>query len=143
MDVLTKEQRHKNMSHIRNKNTKAEVMLRRALWHQGVRYRKNYSVLPGKPDIAITRCHIAIFVDGDYWHGRNLAELEKKDIHNKEFWIQKLSGNVERDKQVNDMLTEMGWIVLRFWETDIKHDLSSIVEKIMSFVPVSDFMKGK
>lgn len=139
---MTKEQRHKNMSHIRNKNTKAEVMLRKALWHQGVRYRKNYSVLPGKPDIVITRCHIAIFVDGDYWHGRNLTELKRKNIHNKAFWIQKLSENVERDKQVNDMLTEMGWIVLRFWETDIKHNLSGIVEKILSFVPASDFMKN-
>ena len=63
MDVLTKEQRHKNMSHIRAKNTKAEVLLRKALWHRGIRYRKNYKKLPGSPDIAITRCHIAVFVE--------------------------------------------------------------------------------
>ena len=68
--------------------------------------------------------------------------MKRKNIHNKAFWIQKLSENVERDKQVNDMLTEMGWIVLRFWETDIKHNLSGIVEKILSFVPASDFMKN-
>lgn len=142
MDVLTREQRHKNMSHIRNKNTKAEVMLRKALWHQGVRYRKNYSALPGKPDIAITRCHIAVFVDGDYWHGRNLEELRKKDIQNKKFWIQKLSGNVKRDQQVNDMLTDMGWIVLRFWETDIKHNLNDIIGIILSYVPVRKTLKS-
>lgn len=66
MDILTKEQRHKNMSHIRAKNTKPELLLRKALWHWGLRYRKNYKMLPGSPDIAIIRYHIAVFVDGDF-----------------------------------------------------------------------------
>ena len=70
MDDMTREQRHKNMSHIRSKDTKPEVLLRKALWKRGIRYRKNYAALPGKPDIALTRYKIAIFVDGDFWHAR-------------------------------------------------------------------------
>lgn len=66
MDDMTREQRHKNMSHIRSKDTKPEVLLRKALWKRGIRYRKNYAALPGKPDIALTRYKIAIFVDGDF-----------------------------------------------------------------------------
>ena len=131
---MTKEQRHKNMSHIRNKNTKAEVMLRRALWHQGVRYRKNYSVLPGKPDIVINRCHIAIFVDGDFWHAKGHQEHPGEQIgSNKEYWQKKLKRNVERDKEVNDELTDMGWLVLRLWESDIKKDLQKCVDMICEY----------
>ena len=74
MDVLTKEQRHKNMSHIRAQNTKPEILLRKALWHCGLRYRKNYKMLPGSPDIAITRYRIAVFVDGDFWHAKGHQE---------------------------------------------------------------------
>ena len=70
MDVLTKEQRRKNMQHVRSKNTKAEILLRKELWRCGIRYRKNHKLLPGKPDIAITRYKIAVFVDGDFWHAR-------------------------------------------------------------------------
>lgn len=131
---MTKEQRHKNMSHIRNKNTKAEVMLRRALWHQGVRYRKNYSVLPGKPDIVINRCHIAIFVDGDFWHAKGHQEHPGEQIgSNKEYWQKKLKRNVERDKEANDELTDMGWLVLRLWESDIKKDLQKCVGMICEY----------
>lgn len=122
------------MSHIRNKNTKAEVMLRRALWHQGVRYRKNYSVLPGKPDIVINRCHIAIFVDGDFWHAKGHQEHPGEQIgSNKEYWQKKLKRNVERDKEVNDELTDMGWLVLRLWESDIKKDLQKCVGMICEY----------
>lgn len=115
MDVLTKEQRHKNMSHIRAKNTKAEVLLRKALWHRGIRYRKNYKKLPGSPDIAITRCHIAVFVDGDFWHARGHQDHPGEQVRSHSgFWQKKLKRNVERDKEVNEELTSMGWLVLRF-----------------------------
>lgn len=134
MDVLTQEQRHKNMSHIRGKNTKPEILLRKALWHRGLRYRKNYKMLPGSPDIVITRYHIAVFVDGDFWHAKGHQECPGEQIEsNKDFWQKKLKRNVERDKEVNDTLTDMGWLVLRFWESDIKKDLQKCVETICKY----------
>ena len=77
MDVLTKEQRHKNMSHIRGKNTSIEVALRKALWHKGYRYRKNYKALPGSPDIVLTKYKIAIFCDGEFFHGKDWETLRE------------------------------------------------------------------
>lgn len=135
MDVLTREQRRRNMRHIRSKNTKAEVLLRKALWHMGVRYRKNYRKLPGSPDIAITKCRIAIFVDGDFWHARGHEAHPGEQIGtNKAFWQKKLKDNVERDKEVNDALTESGWLVLRFWESDVKKEPEACVDIIMKYV---------
>lgn len=131
MDDLTKEQRHKNMVNIKSNNTKAEVKLRKALWKKGVRYRKNYTALPGKPDIVITKCKIAIFVDGDFWHGRGMERIKS----NRDYWIPKLMRNVERDKEVNDKLTELGWLVLRFWVSDLKKDFDGCVEKILQEIP--------
>ena len=134
-DVLTKEQRKKNMQHIRSKDTKAEILLRKALWHKGIRYRKNYAKLPGKPDIVITKHRIAIFVDGDFWHAHGHEELPGKQIAtNKVFWKDKLARNVERDRYVNEMLLEQGWLVLRFWESDIKKDLDSCVKVIFQYM---------
>lgn len=135
MDNLTKEQRHKNMSHIRASNTKPEIMLRKALWHRGIRYRKNYKELIGKPDIVITRCKIAIFVDGDFWHGKNMDDIEKQVQSNRTYWLPKIRRNRERDAEVNDALTEQGWIVLRFWESDIKKHLEQCVAQILDYVP--------
>lgn len=79
MDVLTKEQRHKNMQHIRSKNTKPEVLLRKALWRKGYRYRKNYKQLPGKPDIVFTKYRICIFVDSEFFHGKNFESGYKSN----------------------------------------------------------------
>ncbi len=136
MDVLTKEQRRKNMQHIRSKNTKAEVLLRKALWHCGIRYRKNYKALPGTPDIAITKYRIAIFVDGDFWHARGYEEKPGEQIQtNKEFWTKKLKRNVERDKEVNQALLEMGWLVLRYWESDVNKNCNACIEDIMRYLP--------
>ena len=135
MDVLTCEQRSHTMSRIRAKDTRAEVLLRKALWKKGLRYRKNYAALPGKPDIALTRQKIAIFVDGDFWHARGHQDFPGEQVaSNKEYWQKKLARNVERDKDVNDALTEAGWLVLRFWETDIKRDLSGCVRQIVEYL---------
>ncbi len=135
MDVLTKEQRHHNMSRIRAADTKSEVLLRKALWKKGVRYRKNYTALPGKPDIALTRQKIAIFVDGDFWHARGHQDRPGEQVaSNMEYWQKKLARNVERDREVADELTELGWLVLRFWETDIKRDLAGCVGKIEEYL---------
>ena len=134
MDVLTKEQRHRNMSRIRSRDTKPEVLLRKALWHSGLRYRKNDRTLPGTPDIAILRYHIAVFVDGDFWHARGHQEHPGEQVaSNKEFWQKKLTRNVERDREVNDALTEQGWLVLRFWESDIESDLQQCVAVVCDY----------
>ncbi len=135
MDVLTKEQRHRNMKNIKSKSTTPEVMLRKALWSKGIRYRKNFAALPGTPDIVLTRQKIAIFVDGDFWHARGHQENPGEQIAtNREFWKKKLTRNVERDKEVNDELTEAGWLVLRFWESDIKRDLVGSIKKIEQYI---------
>lgn len=136
MDVLTPEQRSKNMKHIRSSDTKAEIMLRKALWHHGIRYRKNYDKLPGKPDVVLTRYHIAIFVDGDFWHARGHQKNPGEQIKShQDFWKEKLCSNVSRDKEVNDLLTEQGWIVLRFWEYDVKYHLNNCLEQIYLYLP--------
>ena len=123
------------MSHIRATDTKAEVLLRKALWKKGLRYRKNYADLPGKPDIVLTRQKIAIFVDGDFWHARGHQDNPGEQVGtNKEFWQKKLTRNVERDKEVNDELTEAGWLVLRFWEKDILTNLEACIKDIEKYV---------
>ena len=135
MDVMTMEQRHRNMQKIHSKNTKPELLLRRALWAKGIRYRKNYKDIPGTPDIVLTRQKIAIFVDGDFWHARGHQENPGEQVAtNKKFWQKKLARNVERDKEVNDELTEAGWLVLRFWESDIKKDLTSCIKQIEQYL---------
>ena len=136
MDNHSPIQRKKNMARIKSTNTKPERLLRLALWHRGIRYRKNWRKLPGSPDIAITKYKIAIFVDGDFWHARGHEQDPGEQVGtNKEFWKKKLACNVERDKEVNDQLTQEGWSVLRFWETDIKKDLNSILDDIMKYLP--------
>ena len=135
MDVLTREQRHHNMSRIRSSDSKMEVMLRKALWQKGLRYRKNYKALPGKPDIALTHQKIAIFVDGDFWYVRGHQDNPGEQVvANKDFWQNKLARNVERDKEVTDELTEQGWLVLRFGESDIKKDLEGCVKIIEEYL---------
>ena len=122
MDVLTKEQRHKNMSHIKGKDTTIEVKLRKLLWHKGFRYRKNYKSLPGSPDIVLPKYKIVIFCDGEFFHGKNWEELRNhlKNSNNSQFWISKIARNIDRDDEVNKQLNALGWTVLRFWGEDIK-----------------------
>lgn len=131
-DVLTKEQRHKNMQHIKSKDTKIEVLLRKALWAKGYRYRKNYKNLPGKPDIALTKYKIAIFCDGEFFHGKDWGVLKPKleKGNNSNFWISKISRNRERDDEINKKLLFMGWTVIRFWGNDIKKNTDECVRVI-------------
>lgn len=102
------------MKKIHSKDTKPELILRKALWHEGIRYRKNYKKLPGSPDIVILPPHIAIFVDGEFWHGYNLETQKKRLHHNKEKWIRKITQNMKRDQRNNNDLKNMGWTVLRY-----------------------------
>lgn len=123
------------MSKIRGKDTKPEVMLRKALWHRGIRYRKNYRGLPGTPDIVLTRQKIAIFVDGDFWHARGHQDNPGEQVRsNKEYWARHLGRNVEHDKEVNDELTQEGWLVLRFWESEIKKNLKDCLRQIEAYL---------
>jgi DNA mismatch endonuclease, patch repair protein len=130
MDVLTQEQRRKNMQAIRSKNTKTEVLLQKALWKRGHRYRKNDAKVFGKPDLTFKRVKIAIFVDSEYFHGKNW-EVEKFRIKShREFWWQKIENNIQRDKVVVDKLTSEGWKVLRFWCRDISKNLGNCIAEI-------------
>lgn len=132
MDNLTKEQRRKNMQHIKSKDTKIEVILRKALWAKGYRYRKNYSALPGKPDIVLTKYKIAIFCDGEFFHGKDWEVLKPKleKSNNSEFWISKISRNRERDDEVNKKLLFQGWTVIRFWGDEIRQHTDECVKVV-------------
>jgi DNA mismatch endonuclease (patch repair protein) len=118
------EQRHKNMSAIKSKDTSIEVRLRKALWHKGYRYRKNYKGLPGTPDIVLTRYKIAIFCDSEFFHGKDWDELRLRleNGSNSSYWVKKISRNIERDSRNDRSLKAVDWTVLRFWGKDImKH----------------------
>jgi DNA mismatch endonuclease (patch repair protein) len=130
MDVLTPEQRHKCMSHIRSSDTSVEVLLRKALWHEGIRYRKNVKTLPGKPDIAITKYKIAIFCDGELWHGKDWENKKQKIKTNRDYWIPKIERNMARDIENEKKLENMGWTVIRFWGKEIKKYLMECVNEI-------------
>jgi len=132
MDVLTPEQRRKNMQHIRSKDTGIEVQLRKALWKNGYRYRKNYKELPGKPDIVLTKYKIAIFCDGEFFHGKDWEVLKPRleRGNNSDFWIRKISRNMERDDDVNKQLLFLGWTVIRFWGTEIEKNTDECIRVI-------------
>lgn len=144
-DVLTKEQRHKNMQQIRSKDTKPEIILRKALWEKGYRYRKNYHLLPGKPDIVITKYKICVFVDSEFFHGKDFESGYKstkysslkdqlKHSNNSEFWIKKIAGNMERDKKNDIELQNMGWTIIRFWTKEVLGNVDDCVKAIEDLV---------
>ncbi len=127
---------HKIMSSIKSEKTKPEMILRSMLWKKNMRYRINYKILPGKPDIVFTKAKIAIFCDGDFWHGHNwavrgLSSLSEELSEYSEFWQKKILDNVSRDIIVTAKLEEEGWTVLRFWESEIKETPEKCVENIL------------
>jgi len=128
------EKRSYTMSRIRSKATSIEIRLQKALWHRGVRYRKNYRKIPGAPDIAIVNYKIAIFCDGDFWHGKDWEQKKARLNNNREYWISKIERNMERDKRFSQELIDMGWQVVRFWESDIKADVEACVDIVLSFM---------
>lgn len=143
-DVLTPEQRRRNMQHIRAKDTNIELILRKALWHKGYRYRKNYNKLPGTPDIALTKYKIAIFCDGEFFHGKNWDILRPRlsKGQNGEFWISKIGRNMERDNAINKELLFSGWTVVRFWGDEIKRNTDGcikVVEEIIFDQMIKEF----
>ena len=120
----------------RSKDTAHELALRKLLWSVGLRYRKNVKELPGNPDIVFPRQRVAIFCDGDFWHGRDWESLSQKLVagNNPSYWVQKVQSNRERDSRNNWRLAELGWSVLRFWETDIKRSPTPIVDEILAVI---------
>ena len=142
MDRLTKEQRHKNMKNIKNKDTGIEVTLRKALWNKGYRYRKNDKRLPGKPDIVLTKYKIAIFCDSEFFHGKDWEVLKPQLERGKnaDFWIKKISKNQQRDEEVNKQLQYLGWKVIRFWGKDITKHTDECVQVIEE--TIFDIMMG-
>lgn len=131
-DNLTPEQRKMNMQHIKSKDTKIEVKLRKALWERGFRYRKNYKELPGKPDIVFTQYKIAVFCDSEFFHGKDWEVLKPRleKMQNSEYWLKKISRNMERDDEVNKRLLFEGWTVIRFWGKDILKNTEECVRVI-------------
>ena len=134
--LVTTEDVSKRMANISLKGGKSETMLAHAIWHTGIRYRRNYKALPGSPDIAITKYKVAVFVDGEFWHGENWEERKRKLKHNREYWIEKIEENIARDKRNDEILRGMGWTSLHFWEKDIKKDLQKCVDKVVDAVQV-------
>lgn len=131
-DVMTKEQRSRTMSHIRKEDTSIEIKLRQALWKKGYRYRKNYKLLPGSPDIVITKYKIAIFCDSEFFHGKDWENLKLKleKGNNSDYWVKKISRNIERDREKDQELLFHGWYVIHFWGKEILNNVDECVKVV-------------
>lgn len=125
----------KRMANVHLKNGRAEMLLAKALWSQGVRYRRNYKKVPGSPDIAITKHQIAVFVDGEFWHGKDWETRKPKLKANREYWIEKIEENIARDKRNDEKLFQMGWTVIHFWEKEVLKETDACAERVMSMIP--------
>lgn len=126
----------KRMANVSLKGGKSEAALANALWHEGIRYRKNFKELPGSPDIAITKYKIAIFVDGEFWHGHDWENRKEKLKSNKEYWIEKIEENIARDKRNDILLKKEGWIPVHFWEKEVKKDLDGCVNRVIDLIQI-------
>jgi DNA mismatch endonuclease (patch repair protein) len=127
-DNLTKEQRSKTMSRIRRRDTKPELLLRRAIWARGLRgYRLDDRRLPGRPDLAWTRSKVAVFIDGAFWHGHPSAFTHGKSG---QYWDEKIARNVERDRMADTALRETGWTVFRFWDFEVRKECERCVTEV-------------
>lgn len=139
-DTLTKEARSRNMSAIRSTRTKLENLVAKELWNRGYRFRRNVRDLFGKPDLAMKKWKIAVFIDSCFWHG---CELHSQvPAVNQEFWLKKIARNKERDRNVTQYYQDAGWTVLRYWEHDIKKDFERVIEMIGEQVYLAKKEKG-
>ena len=125
------------MSRVKLKKGTEETTLAKALWKEGFRYRLNYKKLSGSPDIAIMKYHIAVFVDGEFWHGFEWEKRKPKLKRNRDYWIEKIEENISRDKRVDNELIEKGWTPIHFWSKDIKKNVFSCVRKIKELIDTS------
>lgn len=132
MGRVTSQQRSKIMSAIRGTGTKDEIRLAKALWHLGYRYRKNNRTVYGTPDLTFKKLKIAIFVDSEFFHGKDWETQKDRIKSNIEFWHKKIERNIQRDFEVNNYLTSKGWKVIRFWSKEVEKELDrciSIIQK--------------
>lgn len=127
-------QTRKRMGNVKLKNGTAEQLLAKRLWHLGYRYRKNDKKLPGSPDIAICKYQVAVFVDGEFWHGKDWALRKSRLKKNREYWIEKIEENMARDIRVDKELIDLGWQPLHFWEKDVLKDTDACVDSILSLL---------
>lgn len=127
------------MSKVRGKNTKVELSFRKALWKKGVRYRVDSKKLPGKADVSIQKYKLAIFIDGEFWHGYNWPERKNTIKSNRGFWIPKIERNMQRDREVIQQLKEMGYTVFRFWAKEVKEDLDNCVNDILIYMDTCEW----
>ena len=130
------EKASRSLAKIKSSDTKGERLLRSALWKMGFRFRKNVRNLPGKPDIVFPRERVAIFCDGDFWHGRDWNK-DKRRLQkgpNAPYWLAKIQANMQRDKRYNRELKQLGWRVLRLWESDIRADYSQAASKVVEAI---------
>ena len=137
------EKSHKNMSRIKGKDTSIEVKLRKALWAKGYRFRKNYKKLPGAPDIALTKYKIAIFCDGEFFHGKDWDSIKErlKSGKNPDYWIKKIDRNIERDIEKDSLLQAEGWTIIHFWGKDILKDPEkciAVIEETLFDLKISE-----
>nr|WP_100206053.1 very short patch repair endonuclease [Neisseria lactamica] len=129
MDRLTPEQRKKCMQSNKSKGTKPELTLAKAMWALGLRYRKNSGSIFGKPDFSFKKYKVAVFVDGEFWHGKDWEQRKAEIKGNREFWIAKIERNIRRDREVIGRLKAEGWTVLRFWSNDVVKNTTCCAEK--------------
>jgi DNA mismatch endonuclease (patch repair protein) len=137
MDNLTPEQRRKNMQAIKSTATKDEVRLMNALWHLGYRYRKNNKKVFGKPDITFAKYKIAIFIDSEFFHGKDWEVQQLRIKSNRDYWIPKIERNRRRDIEVNAHLISENWTVLRFWSKEVQKELNACLQKIEEEIAIS------
>ena len=126
------EKSHKGMSRIRGSDTSIELALRKALWAKGYRFRKNYKKLPGRPDIVLVKYKIAIFCDGEFFHGKDWEVLKPKLANGKnpDYWVNKIQRNIDRDIEKDQELLFRGWTVIHFWGNDILKRTSECIKVI-------------
>jgi DNA mismatch endonuclease (patch repair protein) len=132
--VPSSEKASRVMSSIRAKNTKPETKLRKALWAIGLRYRMHDRKLPGSPDIILKKYKLVIFVDGEFWHGKDWETRKSKIKSNPAFWIKKIERNIQRDHEVNTQLNLLGYTTMRFWSLEVEKNLGQCMRAILNFV---------
>ncbi len=133
----------KTMSAVKGADTAPEILLRKTLWRLGLRYRLHVKNLPGKPDIVFAKSKVAVFVDGDFWHGRQwrlrgykTLESQFDGVSNKPYWVEKIKRNMARDRKVNAELRKLGWRVVRIWESEMRKDVEKTAGKVAGIINV-------
>lgn len=143
MDTLSAEQRHDNMAAIKGKGTKPEMIVRKFLWSRGFRYRVNNARLPGHPDIVLRKYRTCIFVNGCFWHGHKDCRYYVIPKTNTDFWIRKITRNIERDKQEQLQLARMGWHCITVWECELKREKRNETLESLAYTLNHIFLKDR